>query len=413
LLAEISAIFFIHNKDTVLILFLINFNQSKNIQMQGYDVLIIGGGPAGAMAGIELQKKGFSTCIIDKETFPRNKLCGGLLTQKSMDLIARHCPGLKPESFVVEQTGTVDFYYEGKKLNRFQTHAVYYLTERMVFDDRLIRYYREQGGTIMQNIVIKSGDIHFKENSITVDSKKVGYKFLVGADGCNGVLCKAAHIKRYDYLCLEGHVPRDPDKEKELRIYFGVARKGYGWYFPKKEHYCTGMGGIGAGRTIRGQATRFFKQVSDLQVQQVKGAFIPSGKVLRTRHIPKNVLPVGDAAGFADPVTGEGIYYAMRSGILAADAINNSAKNKKRNALRLYNKNVLPIRRNIRAALFWQKILYFPPVFRAFMKHLQTHTNFARFYLEKVIATGEFDYRNFVRVYLKKYFIHHNKSSNH
>jgi flavin-dependent dehydrogenase len=111
---------------------------------------------------------------------------------------------------------------------------------------------------------------------------------------------------------------------------------------------------------------------------------------------------VGDAAGFADPVTGEGIYYAMRSGLLAAHAIDASAKNKKRNALRLYNKDARTIRKNIRAALFWQKILYYPPVFRAFMKHLQTHKNFAFFYLEKVIATGEFNYRNFVRVYFSR-----------
>ena len=69
--------------------------------MQSYDVLIIGGGPAGAMTGIELQKKGFSTCIIDKASFPRTKLCGGLLTQKSMDLVTRHCPGLDPEDFIV------------------------------------------------------------------------------------------------------------------------------------------------------------------------------------------------------------------------------------------------------------------------------------------------------------------------
>lgn len=370
--------------------------------MQGYDVLIIGGGPAGAMTGIGLQKRGYKTCIIDKQSFPRTKLCGGLLTQKSMDLITRHCPSLKPSDFILEKTDTIDFYYGSRKVNRFQTNAVYYLTERTIFDDLLIRYYLEQGGTIMQNIVIKAGDIHFKENAVTVDTKKVRYKFLVGADGCNGVLCRAAGIKRHDYLSLEGHVPRDPDKEKELRIYFGVARKGYGWYFPKKEHYCTGMGGIGAGRVIRDQATRFFRQVSDHQPEGVKGAFIPSGRRLNIHRLPKNTLLVGDAAGFADPVTGEGLYYGMLFGIQAADAMDNSAKNKKRNALRLYNKNVLPIRRNIRAALFWQKILYFPPVFRAFMKHLQTHTNFARFYLEKVIATGEFNYRNFVRVYLTR-----------
>ncbi|MDD3521465.1 MAG: hypothetical protein PHC79_00735, partial [Bacteroidales bacterium] len=94
-----------------------------------------------------------------------------------------------------------------------------------------------------------------------------------------------------------------------------------------------------------------------------------------------------------------GIYYAMRSGVLAADAINASAKRKKRNVLGRYNKNVRPLRQNIRAARFWKRILYYPPILKAFMKQLETHAGFARFYLERVISTGEVSYRNFVPFY--------------
>ncbi len=370
--------------------------------MEHYDVLIIGGGPAGAITGIELQKKGYHTCIIDKEAFPRTKLCGGLLTQKSMDLITAHCPRMDTTAFIVEQTETVDFYYQGKKVNTFPTRARYYLTERILLDTQLILEYQKQGGKLVPNVRIMPGHIDLKKNTVTTGLEKFSYKYLVGADGCNSVVCKAAKIRRHDFLCLEGNIPRDPKKKKELRIYFGVAKRGYGWYFPKKEHYCTGMGGYESGKSIRAKASRFFSEALDQQVEQVKGAFIPSGRKLSRRKLPKNALLVGDAAGFTDPITGEGLYFAMHSGILAADAIHNSAKRKNKNPRRQYHKNTLTIRKNICAARFWQSVLYFPPIFNAFMKHLETHTTFALFYLERVIATGEFNYSNFLWVYFRK-----------
>ncbi|HNR28653.1 MAG TPA: NAD(P)/FAD-dependent oxidoreductase [Bacteroidales bacterium] len=394
------------------------------------DVLIIGGGPAGAMTGIELRKKGYSTCIIDKETFPRPKLCAGLLTQKSIDLLAGHCPGLDPSDFVVEKAQTLDFYFQDKKVNNFTTRVNFYLTERTILDNLLIQYYLKLGGKLLQQVALKPGYIDFRKSTITAGSDKITYRYLAGADGCNGIVSRAAKIRRHDILCMEGNIPRDLLKEKEFRIYFGLTRIGYGWYFPKKDHYCVGMGGEGSGQAISKIARRFFHEVQNRQAEQagaamdkerrtdgceglsretggagdsgLKGAFVPSGRRLNTGKLPKNTLLVGDAAGFTEPVTWEGIYYAMQSGVLAAGAIDASAKRNKRNVTRRYNKSVRPIRQNIRAARFWKRILFYPPILKAFMKHLETHTNFALFYLEKVIATGEISYRNFLWVYFTR-----------
>ncbi|HOZ20065.1 MAG TPA: NAD(P)/FAD-dependent oxidoreductase [Bacteroidales bacterium] len=392
-----------------------------------FDVLIIGGGPAGAMTGIELRKKGYSTCIIDKETFPRPKLCAGLLTQKSIDLLAMHCPGLKSSEFVTEQAQTVDFYFNGKIVNRFATQVNYYFTDRTIFDNLLIQYYLKLGGKLLQQVALKTADIDLKKNTVTAGVDRICYKYLVGADGCNGVVCRTKKIKRHDFLCLERTLPRDPLKEKEFRIYFGLAKMGYGWFFPKKEHYCVGMSAEEPGPKILDKSRHFFREVLSRQGAgagefsrqgagagefsrqaeggagaegaALKGALLPSGRRVNMGKLPKNALLVGDAAGFVDPVTGEGIYYAMRSGVLAAGAINASAKRKKRNVLGSYYKSTRPLRQNIRAALFWKRILYFPPVLKVFMKQLETHTGFARFYLERVIATGEVSYRNFVPFY--------------
>ena len=371
------------------------------------DVLIIGGGPAGAMTGIELRKKGYSTCIIDKETFPRPKLCAGLLTQKSIDLLAGHCPGLDPSDFVVEKAQTLDFYFQDKKVNNFTTRVNFYLTERTILDNLLIQYYLKLGGKLLQQVALKPGYIDFRKSTITAGSDKITYRYLAGADGCNGIVSRAAKIRRHDILCMEGNIPRDLLKEKEFRIYFGLAKMGFGWFFPKKEHYCVGMGGEESGKAISNKTARFFQEVQNRQSAQagdygLKGAFAPSGRRLNTGKLPKNTLLVGDAAGFTEPVTWEGIYYAMQSGVLAAGAIDASAKRNKRNVTRRYNKSVRPIRQNIRAARFWKRILFYPPILKAFMKHLETHTNFALFYLEKVIATGEISYRNFLWVYFTR-----------
>ncbi|MEJ1730222.1 hypothetical protein SMA90_28245, partial [Escherichia coli] len=135
---------------------------------------------------------------------------------------------MDPSDFVVEQSDTVDFFYQGEKINRFRTKRVYYFTERTIFDDLLIRYYLELGGKLLQQVPLKIDDIHFRKSTLTTGSSTYNYKYLVGADGCNSVLCKAARIKRHDFLCVKGKISRDLRQEKELRIYFNVAKRGYG-----------------------------------------------------------------------------------------------------------------------------------------------------------------------------------------
>ncbi len=117
--------------------------------MHRFDIIIIGGGPAGAMAGITLQKKGYNTCIIDKSTFPREKLCGGLLTVKTMELLREHCPTLNPDHFVVKQSNRVHFYLGQEKVTSYQMKNTCYLTERSLFDHALIEDYIRFCGEVM------------------------------------------------------------------------------------------------------------------------------------------------------------------------------------------------------------------------------------------------------------------------
>lgn len=370
--------------------------------MKLYDAIIIGGGPAGSMAGITLQKRGYKTCIIDKSAFPRDKLCGGLLTVKTMQLLQKECPAIDPDHFIVKQTNRVHFYLGSEFVNTFQMKEPCYLTERTLFDHLLIEEYRRIGGEVIENRRVKAADIHFTSQTIQAGPERLGYRCLVGADGCNSVLLKKSGRKNHNYYCIEGEVTSDPQKDAEMKIFFGVTGNGYGWQFPKEGYDCVGVGGAHKESNILQQADTFFGQLG-IEPESRKGAPIPSGKLPNLRGLPNNVLLVGDAAGFADPITGEGIYFALLSGLQAGKAIDAAIINGGKRTAHNYTMRLNPLRKNIAAAYRLQKLLYRPFILKWFMQRLRNHPSFGLFYLEKVIATNEYDYRNFIPAYFLKH----------
>ena len=374
--------------------------------MHRFDIIIIGGGPAGAMAGITLQKKGYNTCIIDKSTFPREKLCGGLLTVKTMELLREHCPTLNPDHFVVKQSNRVHFYLGQEKVTSYQMKNTCYLTERSLFDHVLIEEYIRNGGEVMENQRIKPADIDFDTRTIQTGSHTYGYSYLVGADGCNSLLLKKSGVKNSNFYCIEGELSPDSDQMEEMMIFFGVAENGYGWQFPKKGYDCVGIVEMNSDKNILQHAGLFFSQL-DIEPTNQRGAPIPSGRQPDLSLLPDNTIVVGDAAGFVDPITGEGIYFALLSGLYGAEAIDAAISKQDISAAAHYTALVKPLRRNIAAALRLQKLLYRPIVLKKFMHHLRKRPAFGLYYLEKVIATNAYDYRNFIPAY----FLKHRKRS--
>ncbi|GMT45263.1 MAG: NAD(P)/FAD-dependent oxidoreductase [bacterium] len=373
--------------------------------MWKFDVIIIGGGPSGAMSGIELQKRGIKTCIIDKSTFPREKLCGGLLTQKSVDLIKKYCPDIKHEDFIVENTHKVDFYHKGQKVTTFKTDMSYSFTERKIFDFLLIQNYKRLGGTLFENKRIRKDNIDLENNTIQIDTETFNYKVLIGADGCNSILTKKKQIKRFDSFCLEGELKKENIEEKEFSIYFGRVKNGYGWYFPKKDYYSVGIGGDNSNKSLKKQAELFFEKISSGSISNIKGAFIPSGRLFNYEKFNNNTLVVGDAAGYTDPITGEGLYYALLSGVYAAETTIETIQLNSLNFKKTYLKKTRFIRKNIKYALFLQKILYCPLVLSLFMRFIKNHKSFVLFYLENVMSTNKYNYINFIGLYWLNYIL--------
>ncbi|HOW25743.1 MAG TPA: NAD(P)/FAD-dependent oxidoreductase [Bacteroidales bacterium] len=366
-----------------------------------YAVIIIGGGPAGAMCGIGLQRAGISTCIFDKAAFPRDKLCGGLLTKKTVDMIQHHCPEIKPEEYVVEETNSVAFYYQNEPIIHFSTRIPLYLTERTLLDDSLIKLYRNLGGTVFENETIRAHQIDPGSRTIHLDTGTYHYEVLIGAYGCRSLLARLHSIDPDHSFCVEGTADK-VSAEKTVTIYFGHVRSGYGWDFPKKDHSTVGTLEETKGDRISGS---FFRDIIKKDMHSIRGALIPSGRKVALKKLRQNVLLVGDAAGFTDPVTGEGIYYALLSGKIAAESVQEAIRNGNEKYLDDYLQKVRTIRKNIRDANFLKKILYHPLVLKHFMHFIRRHRSFALFYVEEMVSQYKYGYKDFLFRYLRRRFI--------
>lgn len=293
--------------------------------MSQYDVAIIGSGPSGAMAAYYLAKKGISTVIIEKDTLPRYKTCGGGLVYRGR----RKLP-FDISSVVEREFNQMNVYLEGeqKVLTSKRDVPVISMVMRDKFDNFLIEKAKEVGVEIKQGhklTEITFGDIlilHTSEGDIKT-------KLIIAADGALSPTAKLAGWKETRKLipALEYEVEVNQDDferlSKEVRFDMDSVPYGYAWSFPKKNHLSLG---IASTRRTRIDLKSYYKKyvnklgIKEILSEKVHGFQIPISP--RTDGFyRKNVFLIGDAAGFADAVTAEGISNALWSGELAAEAI--------------------------------------------------------------------------------------------
>ncbi len=328
------------------------------------EVLVIGGGPAGSSCALTLAKFGIDVIIVDKRKFPRSKLCGGLLSERSRAVFLKIFDRDLDERLFI--TGSdIMFLQKGKKLAMAPPDSPkMYFTMRKDFDLHLLNLARRQGAKTMLGHKIRKLDIQAK-TALLDDGTSIEYTFLVGADGVNSQVAKTLYGHSFNPktvgFCLEVEVPRRdlPNQSNSPEIDFGVANWGYGWVFPKRETFTIGVGGLnGKNENMRANLAKLFaRKRLDLSAYKVKGHFIPF-RDFRSRPAKKSVLLCGDAAGFVDPITGEGIAYAMDSGYRAALAIRQAKDLGAADANKLYFAQIKPIISALRHAMFFRNFIF-------------------------------------------------------
>ncbi|MDD5388817.1 MAG: geranylgeranyl reductase family protein [Gallionellaceae bacterium] len=291
-----------------------------------HTALIIGGGPAGSAAAHTLARHGIDTALIDKAVFPRDKLCGGLLTLRSQKIYSRIFAA--PWGPVIDFTARgVKFFHRTKLLNEVGHADELYFTRRLDFDHFLLNQAIAQGTRLYPGETVIAMDLAGKTCRLR-SGTTFTFDYLIGADGVNSLVGKTLFGKAFDpdrvAFALEMEVDRaqcaasldDPE------IIFGLARWGYGWVFPKKNTLTVGIGGL---HTKNPELKKMFHEFlaarfGAIPEGKIKGHHLPFGDY---RKVPGrgNVLLCGDAAGLVEPITGEGIAFAMQSGLYAAEAI--------------------------------------------------------------------------------------------
>lgn len=287
-----------------------------------YDVIIIGAGPGGATAAYFLGEAGKRVLIIEKETLPRYKACGGGI---SAQLLKETFP-FSFETVVETQVKAVTYAF-GKQQHivRAPEHGLHTVM-RAKFDAHILAHAQADvwSGTAVRNVTELADRIVIE----TGDGRTVAGRYLIGADGANSVVAHALGLRRgkTTAAAIEAEVPVAPDVRQRfgeaLWFIFGDIHNGYAWVFPKSDHLSVGIAALHPkhGELQAGLARVAARYGIALEGVRLRGHPIP----IYVRHEPiatARALLVGDAAGLADPFTGEGIRLAIKSGRIAAESI--------------------------------------------------------------------------------------------
>ena len=162
---------------------------------------------------------------------------------------------------------------------------------------------------------------------LAVDGVPIDATVLIGADGVNGVTAKALGLDGHEHeVALEANVPYGPVARSRYArravVEFGIVPGGYGWVFPKGDHVNVGVGGwLHQGPRLRTHLARLCCEhgIPGDALTEVRGYRLPLRRPGASPARGRTAL-VGDAAGLVDPVSGDGIYEALLSAQLAADA---------------------------------------------------------------------------------------------
>jgi geranylgeranyl reductase family protein len=291
------------------------------------DVAVVGAGPAGATAALVLARAGLDVVLLDRAALPRDKTCGGGVVARALESLP---PGVDVP--VERRLGRVEsrFVDAGLAVTVERDTALVHMARRGPLDLALAEAALAAGAVLRAPCALERVGLTPQHVELDTGRGPLRARFLIAADGATGPTARAAGWTEppASVPALDAEVDGPPRLlarfTDRARFDLGVPPGGYGWIFPKADHLSVGVGVFtrtAARRRLRDELSRYLHAVGlgEARVRGIRGAPIP---VRPRREVARGrVLLAGDAAGLADPLTGEGISFAILSGRLAAESL--------------------------------------------------------------------------------------------
>jgi len=298
--------------------------------VDAHDVVIVGGGPAGSSCAWRLRNSGLRVAILDRQIFPRDKVCGGWITPAVLQELE-----IDPDEYARTRvlqpiTGFRTSCIGGPPVETRYERPVSYGIRRFEFDDYLVR---RSGACLVQGESLT----HLERSAGEwILNGRIKTRLLVGAGGtfCPVARYLGARINREIVVTaqeaefeMDGRqISACSIQEDTPELYFCQDLKGYGWCFRKKNVLNVGLGRLDPHR-LSGHVAKFLKFLKtsgrlsfDVPSTLLGHAYLLQGTAARN-VVAEGVLLIGDAAGVAYAQSGEGIRPAVESGLLAAKVI--------------------------------------------------------------------------------------------
>jgi geranylgeranyl reductase len=327
-----------------------------------FDVAVIGGGPSGATAANDLARRGYSVLLLDKAG--RIKPCGGAIPPKLVDdfgiphdlLVAR----IAGARIISPTNRSVDMPIEGGYVG---------MVDREVFDEWLRRRAANNGAARVSGTFerVLQGDgglstIYYRPTGSPPDApvEAVRARAVIGSDGALSAVARQCvpGATRVPFVFAYHEIVRTPERYSagydptRCDVYYNgrMSPDFYSWIFPHGQTMSIGTGSAHKGFSLRGAVgeLRSLTGLDGAETIRREGAPIPL-KPLKRWDDGRNVLLAGDAAGVVAPASGEGIYYAMLGGRLAADAVDEFVRSGDPRALREARRRFM----RVHGPVFW------------------------------------------------------------
>ncbi|MDE3110871.1 MAG: NAD(P)/FAD-dependent oxidoreductase [Acidobacteriota bacterium] len=285
------------------------------------DISIVGGGPAGSLCGERLASQGFRVTIFD-ERLAWEKPCGGGLTHKAIQAYPFLLDAPQPKKIV----STAELISGGGHRARFEMRHPIVIYARKVLNGLLLDR-AVAAGCNLRRMRVTSIDTAGPRVCLTAAGEEFRSDFVVLAAGArNQLLPETTALGKLDLEMTLGYFI--PTAEDMIKVKFLRAFEGYIWSFPRSDHLSVGICakiGQSSSQQLRGYLEDFMRaEKIPMDGARLYSHVLPSPRehtIQRRKIAGANWAMAGDAAACVDPITGEGLYYALKSGDLLAQAL--------------------------------------------------------------------------------------------